>query len=202
MAKTFRIGIAGYMGAGKSACAKTFESGNALVLNADAEAKSLMAQSGTIQDELREAFGEAVVGPGGIDAAALGRAAFGSVDALLTLNGITHPPLAKRLGDVVSGCEKPLCILDAALLPILGIEAWFDLCVWVDAPFKTRLERLKALRTDLPEREIITRMRMQEAVMGIPAGGDWAVIPDGECKKYIARQINLFNTKGTLTECE
>jgi dephospho-CoA kinase len=187
MVKTFRVGIAGYMGAGKSTCARSFESENALVLDADAEAKRLMEQNRAIQDGLREAFGEAVVGPdGGINYGALGRAAFESIDALLTLNGITHPPLAERLDALVSGCKKPLCVMDAALIPILGIESWFDLCVWVDAPFKVRLERIAAKRTDLPEREIAVRMRMQEAVMGVPDGGDWAVVADTDCRGYIA----------------
>jgi dephospho-CoA kinase len=190
MVKTFRIGIAGYMGAGKSTCARSFESENALVLDADAEAKRLMAQSRVIRDELRGAFGDAVIGAdGGINAGALGRAAFESIDALLTLNGITHPPLAEHLERLIEGCKKPLCILDAALIPLLGIESWFDLCVWVDAPFKARLARLRALRADLPEPELAMRMRMQEAVMGVPKGGEWAAVADGECRGYIANAL-------------
>ncbi|GBU21662.1 dephospho-CoA kinase [Fibrobacteres bacterium R8-0-B4] len=193
MKKVFRIGIAGYMGAGKSTCARSFASENALIIDADAEAKRIMAGSRAIHEALRAAFGEAVVGVDGvIRSDLLGRAAFESVDTLLTLNGITHPPLVAYLDAVISGCRKQLCILDAALIPLLGIESWFDLCVWVDAPFETRFKRLSAKRPDVGEAELVKRMRMQEAVMSAPDGGDWVVVGDGECKEYIADAIDTF----------
>jgi dephospho-CoA kinase len=190
MKKIFRIGIAGYMGAGKSTCARSFASEDALIIDADAEAKWLMAQSSDIKESLRSAFGEAVVDADGeINTGVLGQAAFESIDTLLTLNGITHPPLVKYLSPIVSYCQKPLCIMDAALIPILGIESWFDICVWVAAPFETRLKRLLAKRPDLGEAELVKRMRMQEAVMGEP-DGDWVVVGDGKCKEYIANVLN------------
>jgi len=191
MKKVLRIGLAGYMGAGKSTCARSFASEDALIIDADAEAKRLMAHSHAIQESLRAAFGEAVVdAEGKINAGALGRAAFESVDTLLTLNGITHPPLVEYLDAAVSGCRKPLCILDAALIPLLGVESWFDLCIWVCAPFETRLKRLLAKRPDVSEAELVNRMRMQEAVMSAPdEGGDWVMVGDGECREYIADAI-------------
>jgi dephospho-CoA kinase len=190
MKKIIRIGIAGYMGAGKSTCARSFASDDALIIDADAEAKRIMAGSHDIQETLRAAFGEAAVGADGrIHSDALGRAAFKSVDALLTLNGITHPPLVEYLNPAISQCQKSLCILDAALIPLLGIESWFDLCIWVDAPFETRLARLIAKRPDMDETELVKRMRLQEAIMSAPEGGDWTALGDGECRDYIAETI-------------
>ncbi|MDR2693552.1 MAG: dephospho-CoA kinase [Chitinispirillales bacterium] len=193
MKKVFRIALAGYMGAGKSTCARSFASENTLIIDADAEAKRIMAHSRAIREALRAAFGETVVGADGrIRSDALGHAAFESVDTLLTLNAITHPPLVEHLGAVVSGCQKPLCVLDAALIPLLGIEPWFDLRVWVDAPFETRLARLAAKRPDMGEAELAGRMRMQEAVMPAPKGGGWATVGDGECRGYVVEALNRF----------
>jgi dephospho-CoA kinase len=190
MKKVLRIGLAGYMGAGKSTCARSFASEDALIIDADAEAKRLMAESHEIQETLRAAFGEAAVGTDGrIHSDALGREAFKSVDAILTLNGITHPPLVEYLSPIISSCQKPLCILDAALIPHLGIESWFDMCVWVDAPFETRLKRLIAKRPDMAEAELVKRMRLQEAIMSKPEGGDWMVVGDGECREYIVTAL-------------
>jgi len=179
------------MGAGKSTCARSFASEDALIIDADAEAKRLMARSPHIQEMLRAAFGSDVIGADGtVRSDTLGKAAFKSVDTLLTLNGITHPPLVEHLDTIVSGCQKPLCILDAALIPLLGIESWFDICVWVDAPFETRLVRLITKRPNIDEAELVKRMRMQEAVMGQPEGGDWITVGDTECHKYIAEALN------------
>jgi len=190
MKKIFRIGLAGYMGAGKSTCARSFASDDALIIDADAEAKRLMAGSSHIQKMLCVAFGAEVIGAdGAVRSDVLGKAAFKSVDTLLTLNGITHPPLVEHLDTIVSGCPKSLCILDAALIPLLGIESWFDICVWVDAPFETRLARLVAKRPDVDEADLVKRMRMQEAVMSRPEGGDWVTVDDGECRNYIAEAL-------------
>jgi dephospho-CoA kinase len=190
MKKVLRIGLAGYMGAGKSTCARSFASEEALIIDADAEAKRLMAESHEIQETLRAAFGDEAVGTDGrIRSDVLGREAFKSVDAILTLNGITHPPLVKYLSPIITYCQRPLCIVDAALIPILGIESWFDTCVWVDAPFETRLARLVAKRPDLSEAELVKRMRLQEAIMSTPEGGDWVVIGDSECREYIVKAM-------------
>ena len=197
-----RVGVAGYMGAGKSTCARSFEGCGALVIDADAEAKRLMRGSVGIQDGLRRAFGDDVVADGGLRVDALGRAAFGSVDALRVLNGIVHPRLVEHLEGLVFGCVEPLCILDAALIPLWGIERWFDLCVWVDAPFDVRLERIvaKSVGGDggsmVDEQEIARRMRMQEEVMGVPTGDVWVRVPDSECREYI--KINALNQKPTV----
>ena len=200
MKKVIRIGIAGYMGAGKSTCARSFASDDALIIDADAEAKRIMAGSHHIQETLRAAFGEAAVGTDGrIHSDALGRAAFKSVDALLTLNGITHKPLVEYLNPTISQCQKSLCILDAALIPLLGIESWFDLCIWVDAPFETRLARLIAKRPDMDETELVKRMRLQEAIMSAPEGGDWTALGDGECRDYIAETIKKTRQSSDAT---
>jgi dephospho-CoA kinase len=192
MKKVLRIGIAGYMGAGKSTCARSFASEEALIIDADAEAKRIMAGSRAIQDALRAAFGETAVGADGrIRSDVVGRAAFESVDTLLTLNGITHPPLVEYLSPLISSCPKPLCILDAALIPLLGVESWFHICIWVDTPFKTRLARLLAKRPDMDEAELVKRMQLQEAVMSAPDGGDWVVLKDSDCQGYIAKAITM-----------
>jgi dephospho-CoA kinase len=184
-----RIGIAGYMGAGKSRCARALERDGATAIDADAEAKRLMRGSADILERLREAFGGDVVANGELCANALGRAAFASVDALLTLNSIVHPPLVSHLEAMVAGCTARLCILDAALIPLWNIESWFDHCVWIDAPFDVRLARIVAKGGGVggvAEAEISRRMRMQEEVMGVPAGEGWARVADTECREYVA----------------
>jgi dephospho-CoA kinase len=192
MAGATRIGIAGYMGAGKTTCARLFESDDALIINADDEAKALMARDRRMLDDLSCAFGGAVVGDDGSPRFdVLGQAAFQSKESLLTLNSITHPSVVRYVERLVAGCTKSLCILDAALIPLWAdMESWFDHCIWADAPFDVRLERLKAKRADVDEGELVRRMRLQEEIMPVPVTGRWVRLPDADCRGYIAGVLN------------
>jgi len=200
MANITRIGIAGYMGAGKSTCAHSFKSDAALVIDADAEAKSMMAQSREILDGLRGAFGDSITGSDGPRFDVLGRLAFESAESLRKLNAVTHPPLVSRIEQLVRGCAKPLCVLDAALIPLFGIEPWFDLRVWVEAPFDVRRRRLQTKLPGMDESELVRRMRLQEEIMPVPAGGLWQKIPDGGCRGYIAGKLREVGVDESILE--
>jgi len=200
MTNVARTGIAGYMGAGKSTCARSFESGGVLVIDADAEAKLIMSQSREVQDGLRAAFGDSVIGEEGLRFDILGRAAFESVQSLRKLNAVTHPVLVGHIDRLVRDCEKPLCILDAALIPIFGIESGFDLCVWVEAPFDVRYRRLKTKLAGMDEAELTRRMRLQEEIMPVPAAGRWAKIPDVDCRKYIVGKLREMGVDKNILE--
>ncbi|MCL2688241.1 MAG: dephospho-CoA kinase [Chitinispirillia bacterium] len=186
-----RIGIAGYMGAGKSTCARTFSGFDTIVIDADTEAKLLMQSDLKVQFHLKEAFGESVVDNDTICFRELGLKAFFSVDTLLTLNKIVHPPLVKHLEPIIFNNENTNCILDAALIPLLNIESWFDLCIWVDLPFEIRSKRLKAKRSDIEETELHRRMRLQEEMMPVPQNKHWVKLPDSECGQYIRNRLEM-----------
>jgi dephospho-CoA kinase len=174
-----RIGIAGYMGSGKSTCAG-FIAGLAgpkarvSVIDADGEAKLMMNRDESIRRRLVATFGASVVDDNGVGFGELGKAAFASVETIRQLNGIVHPPLVKSLLSLMSGQPVP-CILDAALIPLWGIEDWFDRCLWVTASPQLRLERTRA-KSGLPPEQIRVRMSVQEALFGAPRGGSWISI--------------------------
>jgi dephospho-CoA kinase len=186
-----RIGIAGYMGAGKTTCARAFISENTAVIDADAEAKTAMSRSSGLRGDLRAAFGESVAGAdGALRFGELGRLVFASADSLRTFNGVVRSHIAPHFEGLVLGSDKPLCILDAALIPLWGLEAWFDFCVWVDTPFDERYRRLKAKLAGMGDAELLRRMRLQEEVMAVPEGGGWARLPDRDCRGYILGRLS------------
>ena len=188
-----RIGIAGYMGAGKSACAaRCAEAAGMRIINADAEAKLLMEHDSRIRDELVRAFGPAVDNHGTLNVSALGAAAFASPADMEKLNRIVHPRLLVRLRDCVFSSPGP-SVLDAALIPLWHIEDWFDHCLWVWAPSELRRSRL-VLKTGLPEAHLRQRMLVQEALVAEPSGARWTtIVNDGsfeELKNRVDRFIN------------
>ncbi len=135
-----KIGICGYMGAGKSVVAQLLaDKFNAELIVADCEAKMLMDSSTEIKSQLSSLFG--VVEDGRIDYKKLGGIVFGCRDSMDKLNGVVHPPLIELLKNRVVNSDKSV-ILDAALIPLWGIEDSFDLSFWVNAPVNTRISRI------------------------------------------------------------
>ena len=177
--KKRRIGIAGYMGAGKTAAARLLSSDagsrgrEAVIIDADDEAKTLMRTDPGIREQLVNAFGGSIIKKSVLSFGALGRIVFCSGDNLLQLNAIVHPPLVKRLCTLLELQDYRCIILDAAVLPLWKIEPLFDACFWIHAPAEQRLERLKQSRSDLGERQLRGRMRIQEKCLPEPASPPW-----------------------------
>lgn len=163
-----KIGIAGYMGSGKSSCTKLLEMASLWSLNADRIAKSLMLESTKIKCELKNAFGEKVSPDQSIDFSLLGSIVFNSPAALKQLNSIVHPPLIQHLYERMNDSFDPAIryvLLDASLIPLWKIEPWFDLLIWVDAPAEVRLERLfKRSHGALSKNNLLKRIIEQETL--------------------------------------
>jgi dephospho-CoA kinase len=174
---TKRIGIAGFMGAGKSTCARFLSDtcGGAGIIDADAEAKHLMQGDESIKRELVETFGAAVVPHGDIAFPVLGAMVFHSAENMSALNRIVHPRLIDVLKERVCADAGPCVICDAALIPLWHIENWFDVLVWVHAPFEKRYGRLKE-KTGLPTAQLIKRMELQQTLFDEPKQAPWSVI--------------------------
>jgi dephospho-CoA kinase len=188
-----RIGIAGYMGAGKSTVARLLAHHAGAVINADREAKSLMQESPRIRNRLVEAFGTGVVERREIRFDLLGQAAFASEATLLRLNMIVHPPLVKILEKRISESHNRLVILDAALLPLWHLESLFDVCLWVHAPFQTRLRRILAGRPDLNTAITKGRMRLQERMLPEPTkASSWIDIDNSKNLLHLAAELAIF----------
>jgi dephospho-CoA kinase len=158
------------MGSGKSTAARRVAQvfGYDLI-DADKEAKTLMQQDDAIRARLRRVFGARIMTPSDtIDYAALGAVVFTSFEMLQRLNRIVHPPLLQRLYRCVRESEHAGVVLDAALIPLWGIEAWFHTCIWIEAPRHVRMARMAQKSTGGRE-TVRVRCAMQEALFAPPA---------------------------------
>jgi dephospho-CoA kinase len=199
-----KIGIAGYMGAGKSSCIKFLEMPSLLNVNADELAKSLMLQSTEIKLELKKTFGEKACTDTSVDFAFLGSIVFNSSSALKQLNAIVHPPLLQHLHELITGSFDPLIrfvLLDAALIPLWHIESWFDLLIWVDAPSELRLRRLvERSKGALSKENVMKRMTEQESLFRKSSGYEWIDILNngsGDDLRVKCTQLKaLFESRG------
>ena len=154
------IGIAGLIGAGKSAVADIVRAAGFPVINADDEAHVLYRDNGEVRTALAKAFGPDILTAEGVDRPRLGALVFSHSGAMQTLEGIIHPVLALHLHRLLrSEAETHAKVfLEGALLP-----RWQDLLgemdeVWeVVAPLSARLQRVMARGLS----QVDARARMQ-----------------------------------------
>jgi len=191
------IGIAGYMGAGKSAAAKIVQSLGGVILDADREAKSLMSSDRRIRDQLICEFGPAIVTGPEINFSVLGDLAFNSFDEMQKLNRVVHPPLVERLRRLMQAGGAAARILDAALIPLWGIESWFDRLLWVRCPAATRLVRLRD-KSPLSEDVLRLRMGIQERLFAEPAGAPWHMVDNSGNLDDLRAAVNAWWTQISL----
>ena len=86
------IGLTGGIASGKSTVAAELARRGAVVVDADALARAVVAPGSAGLAQVREAFGEEAIGPdGAMDRAAVARLVFADAAARERLNGIIHP---------------------------------------------------------------------------------------------------------------
>ena len=178
MSKPYAIGIAGYMGAGKSTCTRYLADALAPdveVIDADVEAKRLMLSDPAIIKALADAFGTSVMNNNVLNFAELGALSFANVQNLYRLNSIVHPKVIAFIEQRLFDSRHKYCICDAALIPQWKIERRFDMCIWVSSAREIRYNRLAA-KIRLPEMLLRKRMEFQETIMEEPGLLPWHII--------------------------
>jgi dephospho-CoA kinase len=173
------IGVAGYMGSGKSTFCTFFADAGYSVIDADTEAKAAMAADAGVRSALAAAFGPACTPHDTIDSHALGAAAFVSAGNLRRLNAIVKPVLTKHFNQQFEQLTNTNTVFDAALLPLLALRQRFDHLFWIDAAFDIRLRRLQS-RQGKQAASLESRMRIQEEILQRPARGWTTIVNNGD----------------------
>lgn len=148
-ARPLVVGLAGGIGAGKSAAAREFARLGWLVSDSDAEARHEL-QSPEVREVLRSWWGESILdGAGGIDRAAVARIVFSDPAQRTRLEGLIHPRLRaarEQLKAEARSRGAPGVVIDAPLLFEAGLDRECDAVVFVDAPRPERLDRVSRTR--------------------------------------------------------
>ncbi|WP_367137107.1 dephospho-CoA kinase [Saccharothrix sp. HUAS TT1] len=140
-----RVGLSGGIGSGKSTVAGRLAEHGAVVIDADRLAREVVEPGTDGLRELVEAFGaDVVTADGALDRPALAARVFGDERALATLNGITHPKIAARTGELIAAAPADAIIVhDVPLLVENGMAPLYHLVVIVHADLDQRLTRLR-----------------------------------------------------------
>ena len=138
------IGLTGSIGMGKSAVSDMFRREGVPVFDADAAVHFLQGPKGSLLPAIEARFPGSTT-PEGVDRQKLGAAVFGKPEALLALERIVHPAVARmRRQWLCKNRSRPLVVLDIPLL--FEKKGWksVDVSVVVSAPAWMQRKRVMA----------------------------------------------------------
>ncbi len=139
-----RVGLTGGIGAGKSEVSRRLAAQGAVVIDADAIAREVVAPGTPGLAEVVAVFGEAVLAPdGSLDRPRLGEIVFADAELRAKLNAIIHPRVGARMRELEETAgQGAIVVHDVALIAENNLAAAYDLIVVVDVPPRIQLDRL------------------------------------------------------------
>lgn len=143
-----RVGLTGGIGSGKSEVARRLAGHGAVIVDADAVAREVVAPGTPGLDQVVAVFGPAVLSAdGALDRPRLGEIVFADAGLRGKLNAIVHPLVAERMLEIErSAPPGSVVVHDVPLLTENGLASRYDLVVVVDVPTEVQLDRLVRLR--------------------------------------------------------
>lgn len=196
-----KIGLTGGIGAGKSTVAAMLAERGAVVIDADAISRELVAPGQPALIELVEAFGPGILHEdGGLNRGELARLAFLDPAGTARLNSIMHPRISaesrRRLRNVT---PEQLIVYDMPLLVETGQQDLVDLVVVVDVPVQTQVERAVSLR-GLDEADVRRRIAAQATRERRLAAADIVIDNSGTREGTESQVSDLWSNLSRLTQ--
>jgi len=138
---TFRLGLTGSIGMGKSTTAQMFAEAGCAVWDADAAVHRLYAEGGAAVSPMEVLFPDAIVG-GVVDRAALRGIIGSNPDALRDIEGIVHPLVREDRATFARMADADILVFDIPLLFETGSEAEMDAVACVTVPPEVQEKRV------------------------------------------------------------
>lgn len=179
---TFRLGLTGSIGMGKSTTAQLFRDAGIPVWDADAAVHRLYATGGAAVAPLA-ALCPAAVTPQGIDRAALKSWIATDPAALSRIEAIVHPLVAADRAEFLAATVTDIAVLDIPLLFEKNSEAEFHATLLVTAP------------ASLQRARVFARPGMTEAQLNLILARQ---MPDAEKRRratHIVETLTLDSTR-------
>jgi dephospho-CoA kinase len=157
-----RVGLTGGIGAGKSTVARRLAEHGAVLIDSDKIAREVVEPGTEGLAEIAKAFGEDVLtADGALDRGALAAKAFVDDESRRKLNGILHPRIGARTGELMAAAAPDAVVVhDIPLLVEGGLAPMYHLVIVVGAPEDVRLRRLVETR-GMTEADAKSRIALQ-----------------------------------------
>lgn len=140
---TYRVGLTGGIGSGKSTVAERFAQQGVVVSDADAISHALTCPGGAALPAIRAAFGHNVVDTeGNLNRTALRQLVFADPEARQRLEQILHPMILEQMLDETSAAASSYALLVIPLLLETGQDRLVDRVLVVDLPESEQIARV------------------------------------------------------------
>jgi dephospho-CoA kinase len=186
------IGITGNTGAGKTTVSTIIKNNtNALVIDADELAKSLMEPGKKYYNDVVELFGEEIVlskpakHKGKINRAKLAKKIFNDDEKRLALNKLTYKHLGKEIKQIIlENKNQEIIVLDVPLLFESGFNKICNYVIVVSADEEAKIDRVKQ-RDKIHPDQIRKRLSTQKEEEELKQKADF-VIKNTNGTRYIS----------------
>ena len=190
---SFKVGITGGIGAGKSLICKLFSLLGIPIYYADNRAKSLLESDKLLVDEIKNTFGDAIyTKEGNLDRKALASIVFKDFAQLDILNKLVHPAVARDYDAwEKQNSESLYTIREAAIMFESNTYKDLDKIILVDAPIELRIERIQK-RDNRPIDEIKAIVERQWTSEQKQRRSHFIIINDGK-NMVIPQVLDIHN---------
>ncbi|MEM7193770.1 MAG: dephospho-CoA kinase [Pseudomonadota bacterium] len=150
---SYKVGLTGGIGSGKSAAADCFRRLDVMTIDADQVVHDLYRPGSSVYSEIIERFGaEAKAIDGSIDRQVVRNIVFSDAAQKDWLEQLVHPEIRQQMHSRADHHTGPYCVLEIPLLIESGQEDKFDRILVVQSPEELRWQRVESSR-DLTESE-------------------------------------------------
>ena len=187
---TYRVGVTGGIGSGKSLVCRLFMALGIPIYDADSRARLLMEEDPGLVKGITQLFGDNVYRDGRLERKLLAGIVFNDKKKLAQLNALVHPAVKKDAEQWFLQQKSIYAIKEAALIYEVGGESQLDAVIVVTAPLKLRLKRVHQ-RDGSSYRDIRARMDKQVPEKLKAAKADF-IIRNNE-KRSLIRQVTMIH---------
>lgn len=191
---TRRVGLTGGIASGKSSVSAILAELGAVIIDADALAREVVAQGTPGLQAVIAEFGADVLTPeGDLDRPAMGALVFADAEARKRLEAIVHPLVFERIVDLESHAPPgSLVVHDIPLLAESGRADTFDAVIVVHAPEELQIERMVRDR-GWTEQEARARIAAQAAAEDRLAIATYVIENTGTIEDLRRRVTEVFD---------
>ncbi|MGI9223110.1 MAG: dephospho-CoA kinase [Woeseiaceae bacterium] len=181
--KPLRVGLTGGIASGKSTVADMFAELGVPVIDTDVIAREVVQPGEPALDEIREAFGDQVIGPdGNLDRAAMRMIVFADESARHELEKILHPRIRNTAMQQADRARGDYQLIVVPLLVESPLRSFVDRVLVVDCDEQTQIGRLLArdAETEQQARRMLAAQASREDRLAI---ADDIIYNDGDLQK-------------------